>query len=193
MREKGHNDSMRGSTSIEKAADFSRRLSSDKSDGDLKPPSAQTVRERSSLTGFTLTELLIVVVIIGVLASIVIPNYTIQREKALDKTAINAVKLIAIANRQYFAKYGFYSSFSDGGAWNDNVGSINDQLNLALSPGGWYIRLQGTRSGTVDSYIVQACKGGSPAACGSGGMRVFTITPADDEPVCDPCNYPYIS
>jgi len=143
-----------------------------------------------SRRGFTLTELLIVVVIIGVLASIAIPNYTIQREKALDKTAINAVKLIAIANKQYFAKYGFYSSFSDGGGgWNDDISSINTQLNLALSPAPWYIRMQGTRSGTVDGYIIQACKGG----CGAGGMRTFTITPSEDEPVCDPCNYPYIS
>ncbi len=40
-------------TPLEKAADFSRRLSSDKAGGGLMPPSAQTVRERSSLTGFT--------------------------------------------------------------------------------------------------------------------------------------------
>lgn len=136
--------------------------------------------------GFTLTELLIVVVIVGVLASVVIPNYTIQREKAQDKTAINAVKLIAIANKQYFAKYGFYSSF---GGWNDDVGSINSQLNLALNPAPWYVRMMGDRSVTADDYIIQACKGG----CGAGGMRTFTLTPADDEPVCDPCNYPFIS
>jgi threonylcarbamoyladenosine tRNA methylthiotransferase MtaB len=39
-------------TPLEKVADFSQRLSSDKTDGGLRHQSAQTVRERSSLTGF---------------------------------------------------------------------------------------------------------------------------------------------
>ena len=40
-------------TPLEKAADFNRRSLPIKGDGGLKPPSPQTVRERSSLTGFT--------------------------------------------------------------------------------------------------------------------------------------------
>ncbi len=42
-------------TPLEKAADFSRRLSSDKADGGLRHQSAQTVRELRSLTGFTVS------------------------------------------------------------------------------------------------------------------------------------------
>ena len=41
-------------TPLEKATDFNRWSSPIEADGGLKPPSAQTVRERSSLTGFTL-------------------------------------------------------------------------------------------------------------------------------------------
>jgi len=40
-------------TPLEKAADFNQRSLSIKGDGGLKPPSPQTVRERSSLRGFT--------------------------------------------------------------------------------------------------------------------------------------------
>ena len=40
-------------TPLEKAADFNRWSSPIEADGGLKPPSVQTVRERSSLTGFT--------------------------------------------------------------------------------------------------------------------------------------------
>ena len=40
-------------TPLEKATDFSRWLSPYKANGGLKPPLAQTVREQSSLTGFT--------------------------------------------------------------------------------------------------------------------------------------------
>jgi prepilin-type N-terminal cleavage/methylation domain-containing protein len=54
-----------GFTPLEKAADFSRRLSSDKADGGLRHQSAQTVRERSSLTGFTLIELMIVLLLLS--------------------------------------------------------------------------------------------------------------------------------
>ena len=41
-------------TPLEKATDFNRWSLPLKADGGLKPPSAQAVRERSSLTGFTL-------------------------------------------------------------------------------------------------------------------------------------------
>ncbi len=40
-------------TPLEKATDFNRWSSSLEADGGLKPPSAQAVREWSSLTGFT--------------------------------------------------------------------------------------------------------------------------------------------
>ncbi len=41
-------------TPLEKAAEFIRRSLPYKADGGLMPPSAYTVRERSSLTGFTI-------------------------------------------------------------------------------------------------------------------------------------------
>jgi hypothetical protein len=40
-------------TPLEKATDFNRWSTDSQADGGLMPPSAQTVRERSSLTGFT--------------------------------------------------------------------------------------------------------------------------------------------
>ena len=43
-------------TPLEKAADFNRRSVPLKADGGIQPPSAQTVREQSSLTGFTQEE-----------------------------------------------------------------------------------------------------------------------------------------
>ena len=54
-------------TPLGRAADFNRRPSPIEADGGIKPPPAQTVRERSSLTGFTLVELLIVAAIFSII------------------------------------------------------------------------------------------------------------------------------
>ena len=53
-------------------------------------------------TGFTLTELLIVVVIIGILASISLPVMTKTIEKAKTAEAVANLNLIRIAEKSYF-------------------------------------------------------------------------------------------
>jgi prepilin-type N-terminal cleavage/methylation domain-containing protein len=63
-------------TPLEKAADFNRRSTPFKADGGLKPPSAQTVRERSSLTGFTMIEIMLVVLILSILAGLTLPHFS---------------------------------------------------------------------------------------------------------------------
>jgi prepilin-type N-terminal cleavage/methylation domain-containing protein len=57
--------SKRAFAPLEKVADFSRRLSSDKADGGLRHQSAQTVRGLRSLTGFTFIEILMALVIMS--------------------------------------------------------------------------------------------------------------------------------
>ena len=65
-----------------------------------------------SLTGFTLIEIMVVVVIIGILAALAIPNYVNTREKALDKEAVAGVKLIRAADRQYYVQNETYFPFA---------------------------------------------------------------------------------
>ncbi len=52
--------------------------------------------------GFTLLELLIVVIIIGILTSLAIANYGKTKEYALDKEAISNLKLIQVAEKSYY-------------------------------------------------------------------------------------------
>jgi prepilin-type N-terminal cleavage/methylation domain-containing protein len=87
---------IRGFTPLEKAADFNRRSSQIEADGGIKPPSAQTVRELSSLTGFTLIELMIslfimLIVFVGLLS---IVNYSLELQESSKNItiAINAVR-----------------------------------------------------------------------------------------------------
>ena len=64
--------------------------------------------------GFTLLELLVVVLIIGILASIALPQYQRAMAKAELTRVISSVKPLAEAQERYFLTNGKYSnSFSD--------------------------------------------------------------------------------
>ena len=70
-----------------------------------------SLRKRQS--GFTIVELLIVIIIIGILATLVIVQFTNQQKKARDtqrKTDIGAVETHLEA---YYASNGVYPSYTD--------------------------------------------------------------------------------
>lgn len=66
--------------------------------------------------GFTLIELLIVIVVLGILAAIVIPNYTGLRDKAYHVEAESAGRAIALALEMYKVETGNYpeGNYPDG-------------------------------------------------------------------------------
>lgn len=81
---------------------------------------------------FTLIELLIVIIIIGILAGIALPNFAGMKEKALDKEAIANLKLIQGGQKIYKMEMGSYAScvVLDLG----NV-CINNTLKLSIPTG----------------------------------------------------------
>jgi type IV pilus assembly protein PilA len=63
----------------------------------------------SSQEGFTFVELLIVILIIGVLAAIAIPNFIGQRNKGSDATAKSYIRAVATAEEAYLVEKDVYT------------------------------------------------------------------------------------
>jgi prepilin-type N-terminal cleavage/methylation domain-containing protein len=66
--------------------------------------------------GFTLVELLIVVIIVGILAAVAIPIYSGTTDRSKATEAVAALGTIRSAMRNYYAEHGTYvnASFTDG-------------------------------------------------------------------------------
>jgi type IV pilus assembly protein PilA len=71
----------------------------------------QRLRERAaSESGFTLVELLVVMLILGILAAIAIPTFFNQRDKARDADAKTLARTSETAMETYFTEEGNYGT-----------------------------------------------------------------------------------
>jgi prepilin-type N-terminal cleavage/methylation domain-containing protein len=65
-------------------------------------------RRMSNKKGFTLIEILVVLIIIGILACVAIPNYIIMTEQGMARNAINNTWIIWEAEQSYYFNHGTY-------------------------------------------------------------------------------------
>ncbi|MEI6831897.1 MAG: prepilin-type N-terminal cleavage/methylation domain-containing protein [Candidatus Omnitrophota bacterium] len=129
------------------------------------------VKKDNFLTGFTLLELIIVVVIIGIMAALAMPQYNKTKERVLQKEAIANIKLIAAAEKIYRMEAGGYLGcycYNPTHCANAGYG-CNALLHLSLSTSKWnyWVNISG-----ADCEVVAR-----PAAIGAG--CVYTLSSGD--------------
>ena len=128
-------------------------------------------RRRSA---FTLIELLIVVVIIGILAGIAIPKFSGSREKAWITTMKSDLRNLSTAQETYFQDWQVYAAASPAGltsksginTWRASTGVSIVVAGTAGTTNGWNAHL--SHAGSTQSCSIYQGAGGTGAFAGSG-------------------------
>ncbi|HAZ11013.1 MAG TPA: hypothetical protein DCY56_07965 [Candidatus Omnitrophica bacterium] len=103
--------------------------------------------------GFTLTELLIVVIIVGILAAFALPMFVKMLEKSKTDEATSNLNLIRTGQKSYFLQYNQFSL---------NITDLNIEDPNSASPRYFYYDLDNTVPvGT--NFKAQATRGGTGA------------------------------
>jgi type IV pilus assembly protein PilA len=116
------------------------------------------MKKMSSKKGFTLVEIMIVVVIIGLLAAMAIPAFQKVRQASQDKTVMNNARQLSGASDQYFLEYG---------------GSTVD-VSMLLGPTN-YVKSLSTVAG--ETYPTTFTSGITITVNGVAAMRTITYSP----------------
>lgn len=73
-------------------------------------PTAEATCPRSAEAGFTLLELLVVVIVLGIFVTIVVPRFASSREKAFDAAAKSELRNAMSAQESYFTDAQTYTT-----------------------------------------------------------------------------------
>ena len=137
--------------------------------------------KRVTLYGFTLIELMIVVVIVGILAAIAYPSYNRYSTQTRRSDAKIALTQAASLQEKFFSDCRWYATTPNGvRACGTAAGNVDTVLGiLTTSPGGYYTLAitAGNITGTCTTYscgfTITATPGGLQA--GDGAFRIDAL------------------
>jgi prepilin-type N-terminal cleavage/methylation domain-containing protein len=134
------------------------------------------------IRAFTLTEMMIVIIIVGVLAILAVNQFYGPREQALEREATANLKLIAAAEKIYRLEVGGYISAAD-------TDTVNKQLSLMLPELNpkWAYKIANV-SGTGDTFTGYAGRTNGTGAAPSAGASSICINQSGEDPY-KPCTW----
>lgn len=135
---------------------------------------------KSKRRAFTLTEIMVVVIILGVMASFVLPNYTKSIDRGYRRDAETQLTTIWSADQIYRSQNGqYWPSDNNSGAGYD-ITAINNTLGLGIIPNGMTYSCVGAAPDATHPF-------GSFTCTAVRGPFTITITEAqinDSNPSC---------
>ncbi len=127
--------------------------------------------KRKKIKSFTLLELVIVVILVGILASLATPLYRRASEGSHNKEAQAMLNLIGEAEKMYNLEYGQYFGCA-------SIAQCNRELKLNLPASAaraWDFNVQ---SPTANTFTANASRQGID-------NRVWSLDEDDQEPACN--------
>ena len=111
--------------------------------------------------GFSLIEMLVVIIIIGILAAIAVPIFLSQRQKAADATAKSDITTLATFEESYLASDGTYGSFAQLATSGDTFAwSQGDTLTIVYYNGAEGFCLSAQAASSPDTLYYDSLAGG---------------------------------
>ena len=126
---------------------------------------------------FTLIEILVVLIIVGILLGVAIPNLMVFMEQTKAQTAKNNLLAIVGAQQRYFEDTGSYYINGANPTCADHLGDLSSNLRLGFSTYEHFLYSCWSNTPTA-SYTCTACDGtgagAPPLTVASGGSITCT-------------------